>query len=77
MLKHNIKESIDTRRIHHQLMPMQVSYEVDTDPVKQFIFPFFQFSFHFLFLLFESFFLDDPIFFQFTDYLERIRRKRS
>ena len=35
MLKHNIKEAIDTRRIHHQLMPMQVSYEEDTDPVKQ------------------------------------------
>lgn len=30
-LKQNLKEAIDTRRIHHQLAPMQVSYEPDTD----------------------------------------------
>lgn len=30
-LKKDLKESIDTRRIHHQLAPMQVSYEPDTD----------------------------------------------
>jgi len=30
-LKKDLKQSIDTRRIHHQLAPMQVSYEPDTD----------------------------------------------
>ena len=38
-LKKDLKEAIDTRRIHHQLMPMQVSYEELTDEVKLKYFP--------------------------------------
>ena len=33
-LKRDLKYSIDTRRIHHQLAPMQVSYEPGTDQVE-------------------------------------------
>merc|ERR1719300_678707 len=30
-LGNNLKEAIDRRRVHHQLMPMDVSYEKDLD----------------------------------------------
>lgn len=30
----NLKEAIDRRRVHHQLMPMEVSYEKDLDQVR-------------------------------------------
>ena len=43
-LKEDLKDSIDTRRIHHQLAPMQVSYEPGTDQVK--------IDIYFIFLLF-------------------------
>ena len=40
-LKTDVKEAIDMRRLHHQLMPMQVAYEEDTDEVSWFRFRFF------------------------------------
>ena len=33
-LGNNLKEAIDRRRVHHQLMPMEVSYEKDLDQVR-------------------------------------------
>ena len=33
LLKKNLKEAIDSRRIHHQLMPMEVAYEEHIDKV--------------------------------------------
>ena len=30
----NLKEAIDSRRVHHQLMPMEVRYEKDIDRVR-------------------------------------------
>ena len=33
-LKENVKEAIDSRRVHHQLMPMRVQYEKKTNKVR-------------------------------------------
>lgn len=37
-LKTDVKEAIDMRRVHHQLMPMEVAYEEDTEEVSWFRF---------------------------------------
>ena len=37
-LQTDVKEAIDMRRVHHQLMPMEVAYEEDTDEVSWFRF---------------------------------------
>ena len=37
-LNTDLKEAIDWRRVHHQLIPMQVAYEEDTDEVSGFRF---------------------------------------
>ena len=37
-LQTDVKEAIDMRRLHHQLMPMEVAYEEDTDEVSWFRF---------------------------------------
>ena len=36
LLKKNLKEAIDSSRIHHQLMPMEVAYEDYIDKVNHF-----------------------------------------